>query len=807
MFAVLTYTDCAASESVSGRSGFQFRSVSAGADPADQDRIRSGLLHVVPLGLDPERPGAHPPTCAYAELDGRYYLSQGRSTGRTLSGRPGNQLTRTIVTGSAADIVPLRPAQLYSATSWSELDQQPAEADGWQAPLEIDPAFETAALHRMVVEDAWARQVLPAFLSMVELATATPPVKLIIAHPDQRVVMRWIALASILEDGMQALNVTFRVYSPDPIGDTADIVGAHPVLTPGLTPDRVAGCNLIDIEDRRIGAVAVSPSAAMHAAWFLDHDPYQALDAVETSRRWANMFAPADAAVAARSACLHRPDRAVDPADFTSALVALGALAAGGQHDELDAYGDLLVDVVSSYRPRPNDDIRPLANTLWQLGAAREDSLAAGVALAGLEWATLIPAAGAVWAHSHPVPPTAAEPTLLRWPDADARVHAAGLVQTALTAAAPPDLAVWFGLAAALDTGLSAGQANDPIRRLASWWALHPESTGLAHAWPYRAELSLALEVELYRRLEAGDQQVASALAAGAWDWLADNTFAIDPVRRPLSCWLACRRIGAADASVRLEVVRAAAPGLPDWAADLLLDSRRPNVNGDEIIAWLGSRGRRTLTPGLALLAERRIGDYLAGNLRGPLERMVDALGRPDVGGLTAPLTRTLDLHARIWQALWAGKRQARPDSALQELAGCPADWLALYADELADLILAATDDRVCADLRERAGKRLDAAVEKAVYAGAARGDIRVVVRSLQLIESSDAGFDRPARRGLTALWDEPEREPSREALRQSIPPDWQPTLHKFEASLGKGRRMRVALNGARQLFDRKEHS
>lgn len=62
MFAVLTYTDCAASESVSGRSGFQFRSVSAGADPADQDRIRSGLLHVVPLGLDPERPGAHPPT-------------------------------------------------------------------------------------------------------------------------------------------------------------------------------------------------------------------------------------------------------------------------------------------------------------------------------------------------------------------------------------------------------------------------------------------------------------------------------------------------------------------------------------------------------------------------------------------------------------------------------------------------------------------------------------------------------------------------------------------------------------------------
>lgn len=806
MFAVLTYTDCAASESVSGRSGFQFRSASAAADPADQDRIRSGLLHVVPMGLDPERPDTHPPTCTYAALDGRYYLSRGRSTGRTLSGRPGNQLTRTIVTGSPADIIPLRPAQLFSATSWSLEPDHPADADGWQAPLEIDPDFETAALHRMVATDPWARSVLPAFLTMVEMATATPPTKLIINHPDQAVVMRWIALSSILEDGARALDLTFRVYSADPVGDPADIVGAHPDLTPGLTPDRASGCNLIDLAGQRISAVPVSSSAALHAAWFLDHDPYQALDAVETSRRWATMFAPADAAVAARSACLHESDRPVDPAEFESALVALGALGAGGQHDELDAYGDLLVDAVASYRPRPQDDIRPLTGALWQLNASAEDSLAAGVALAGLEWATLLPTAGAAWAHSHSMSPPA-KAIRLRWPDQDARGHAAGLLRSVLWAAAEPDLAGWFGLADALDTGLPAGQAVDPIRRLAGWWAEHPESTALAHSWAYRAELIVALEVELLRRLQDGDRQVASALAGGAWDWLIGNTFAIDPAGRPLSIWLACRHLGTADAATRLAIVRAAAPGLPDWAGDLYLDPRRADISGDEIIAWLRSRGRRTMTPGLAGLAEQRIAGYLVRGLRGPLERMVDALRNPGVGGLTPILTHTLDLHARIWHTLGVGPRRETPDSALRDLVGYPIDWLTLYADEVAELLLAAIDDRACASLREATGRRLDAAVEKAVYAGAARGDVRVVVRSLQLMESPETGFDRPARKGLTALWDEPEREPGREDLRRRIPPDWQPTLQKFEATLGKGRRMRVAINGARQLFDRKERS
>src|SRR5687768_3613322 len=106
MFAVLTYTDCSAEESTSGRNGFQFHARSSEVTPADEQRISNGLLHVVPLGLDPERPDLHPPTCAYTAVDGRYYLTRGRSTGRTLSGRPGNQVTQAIATDVPADILP-----------------------------------------------------------------------------------------------------------------------------------------------------------------------------------------------------------------------------------------------------------------------------------------------------------------------------------------------------------------------------------------------------------------------------------------------------------------------------------------------------------------------------------------------------------------------------------------------------------------------------------------------------------------------------------------------------------------------------
>jgi len=112
-FEVAVYTDCAADESISGRTGFQFMAESAGVTPTDEEFIKNGGLHLVPADLSAQDPETHPQTCVYREHTGRLYLSRGRSTGQTLSGRPGNQLTQTII-GGAGDVLPMRPAQLFS---------------------------------------------------------------------------------------------------------------------------------------------------------------------------------------------------------------------------------------------------------------------------------------------------------------------------------------------------------------------------------------------------------------------------------------------------------------------------------------------------------------------------------------------------------------------------------------------------------------------------------------------------------------------------------------------------------------------
>jgi hypothetical protein len=80
MFDVLIYTDCSAEESVNGRAGFQFMAESAGVSPSDEEVVRTGLLHSVPMSVDLDDP-RHPSTCSYREQGG-VHMSRGRSARR-----------------------------------------------------------------------------------------------------------------------------------------------------------------------------------------------------------------------------------------------------------------------------------------------------------------------------------------------------------------------------------------------------------------------------------------------------------------------------------------------------------------------------------------------------------------------------------------------------------------------------------------------------------------------------------------------------------------------------------------------------
>ena len=235
MFDVLVFTDATADESLSGSPGFQFVAHSAGATRSDESLVLQRLQHSVPASLSADNWEHHPETCAYVRVDGRMYLSRGQSTGTTIDGRPGNQLTVTVMTSDAYDILPLRPAQLYSSPAWDFGRPTTQDLPEWETPVEIKEDFDIPALHELVVNDPWAAETLPHALTMLEQTQAECRTRLFLRHPDQEVVMRWVALLSRFLDSENALGFEFRVFTDDPLRSNAHLVGVHPLLNPDLT--------------------------------------------------------------------------------------------------------------------------------------------------------------------------------------------------------------------------------------------------------------------------------------------------------------------------------------------------------------------------------------------------------------------------------------------------------------------------------------------------------------------------------------------------------------------------------------------
>ena len=81
MFDVALYTDTRANEAIDGIDGFNFQAISEGMNAQDRQVIRDTMLHRVVVGWNADHdPLEHPPSFAYCEHAGRYYLSRGIST-------------------------------------------------------------------------------------------------------------------------------------------------------------------------------------------------------------------------------------------------------------------------------------------------------------------------------------------------------------------------------------------------------------------------------------------------------------------------------------------------------------------------------------------------------------------------------------------------------------------------------------------------------------------------------------------------------------------------------------------------------
>jgi|GEM_PF-4472934 len=795
MFDVLVYTDATERESLNGLSGFRFIAKSAGATSRDEEVVRTRLQHIVPDDrLRAEDWQSHPHSCGYVSEGGRMYLARGASIGAALDGRPGNQLTQAIMSSDPYDVLPLRPAQLYSTPGWSIERPTGQKLSAWTSPLEISPEFDIPALHELVANNEWARTALPALLTMIEQTQGDLRVRLLIRHPDQCLVMRWIALLSRFLDAQAALGLEFRVYAKEPLRVNAHVVGVHPALSPELTVQRASGdVNLVDLENSSHTAITPTDSAQRHARWFLAGDPYEALDAVEVSRRWSRTMAPELAACAAELACLASNRSTVTSNDLLASVDALYALAMGGHGDELDAYGDALVDVIEGYPPLGCDDLPAIGKTLWALSKAGKTDLAQAVTLFMLEWARAQPDAAAAWAHaSVPIGQQ------FVWPDAGVRARAAALLGAILSNTETQDLPAWFAFAPALDTGVAAADVAEPIGRLAAMWASDPTLTSSAPTWLHSADVCAALRNRVVGLLEQGDVAAISSLREGTWDWLGPQPWEFQ-LDNPLSVWLAVRVLPGADAPTRDAVLKAVLPYTQNAAWHLYLETPA-GLGPKEVSAWVRAHG--SIEPRFADRIERVIDDIAKHPVwqRGGAAHVLHSLGlEGGVGGLTPVLQTLVSDQQRILNLFEQAKsaKETVPNQALRSLAQSFGNLLTrIYGQWIVEAIVCTTDLDGALALAQvtdsDVAKRVASVLEKQMR----DGEVAALETALRLLSPDRRAWNSVGKRALDALWSDRAAEGLRQKLTESLTESGKhplrQTLTEYETKRSKGPLMRA---------------
>lgn len=515
MFSTAIFTDVTAEESVEGAPGFNFQAVSAGMDGARRQIVREKLLHAVSSRWPTDRdPTEHPPTFAYLRIGRELCFSRGRSTGSTVSGRRGNQLTQAALTADSADLDPLVPAQVFGAEGWTLAKVSGSEAPEWTVPLEITADLQAEMLIERALEDPSARQALPGLITLFERAMTSAP--LIVVVSDLGAFAKLVATATLLLGRDAALEVSIRGFTDDPWRAGACIVGMHPEL--GDIP--AAGDNVIRADGPELLLPAVEPSllAVKTVKWLGNHDLYEVLELVERARTWASALGP-DLAIAAAELVVMGADVGGDEHAWRTALETASGLAAHGRTDDLVAYDDELVDVIAVHRPQSSAELELATRTANTVVTAGADDLARGILMPTLETVAARADLLAPWAARF------AQDPAWRWPrDTDGVL--AALFLECMAAASADTFPFLMTLASGLRAQLDEQQIEQAASRAAAFLQKHPTALASASGWLGSERITAHVRAAIERGLEEGDDQLREQLLRGDWDALegADRT-------------------------------------------------------------------------------------------------------------------------------------------------------------------------------------------------------------------------------------------------------------------------------------------
>lgn len=679
-FDVALYTDVTAREAIDGIDGFNFQSISDGVTGVDQQRIREGLLHrVFPQWALEHDAIDHPESCAFVVHHGRFYLSRGRSTGATNSGRSGNQITQTVITSDPADFVPYRPAQLYGATEWTLAPADGKRSEPWVTPLVIRPDLEVEALQDMVLNDTWSRQALPHYLSMVAAAVDAEPTKLVLVHDELRVVMQWIALGTLFVDPDAARFLQFRALVEDPGRVNATLIGVSPLLARG----GFGSANVLDLAKRSLPTNEPSESSRRWATWFLEQSAADALSAVEVARRWTPGLGTALANESAQVVAL--PGSAVrGESAWRAAMEATERLREAGLRDDVALYSDELCEAAFGYGPTGVDEFALAGRAIRAAHDLGLDDLASGFLVPTLEALTVAPDCTAALASE-----IATSSHQVQWSSIESRDAASGFVSHLVSSASAERLPALLTMARVIATPVAEEPLSDAVRLLAEAWANDPTvgRDGWSKWVAGKDVLRFALD-RLVASLNEGDSKALSALLDGAWDFAR-----AEDESSSLQGWMRAARIARLPPHERADQIVVSAGVSPGAWRVVLAGTSVPGECG-LWAAWITYHG---LPADMAAELKATIADVLSSapdpevtQLAGdwwPLMKCLSSAGDNELEALASEYA-----HARSAIRLAAEQINARSTVNLSSCAAAIGRLTPLFLSEIGWLLLNTSD-------------------------------------------------------------------------------------------------------------------
>lgn len=794
MFDVSIYTDSTGAESLDGVDGFNFQGASEGFTPVDRRAVQEYLLHQVVTGWSIDNdPLAHPPSCRYRPVGDRFYLARGRSTGKTNNGRPGNQLTQSIVTGDIADFAPYRPAQLFGARRWC-LEKAERNLESWVTPLEIDPEFEASELKDGLLDDPWAIEMFPAFLTMIEEAVAERSKKLVIVHDDLEVVMRWIALGTLFLDLELAVSVKFAALVKNPLAVDAAIVGTSSVFDPPPLGVGGGAYNVFDVLNRQTTPVQVSRSARDQAEWFTELDAEDALAAVELARTWESAMGADDATRVARLVQLG--GSGLVEGDGDAAMRAVISLVDSGQADDLAMYADELSAAAQQAHFDTEDYVRTAARALWSARRVGADEFGFRIAAQTLRAVSDHSALVIAWAHEMNELSTQspADPALGMY----IRQYQNSWVEAVngAPAEAMSDLMV-VANAFALEAHPEA--VRDGLARFEEYWARNPGLSGDRVHRMYRHETTVGTVKRVVGLLEEGDRDVTADLLGGQWDWVSEE------MRTPLDGWIAAARIAVVPPKKRATLLgdERRSASIPPGAWSVVLAGVELAADARLIGQWIDRT--RIVSPSLGRwLAEeidrirKQVGSEGAA-VRPVLRALLGRGVRIESRDLD-PILNEMRFLSRAYAA--ANQSIDFPENrALDEFAARIGSCRSFFMIEIGSLLIDARDTRALRRLIREAGDVCGTAMTEELRRRFEREPaLTLEVALFHSVEGLGIQADS-ATEFLTELADSRESRTQVEDLKRGLPDEWAGAWDELLGESKKGRMARNLVRGGKRLF------